>query len=246
MPWKRYAKKQLKKGGRYAKKRYFRGKGYSNPKISTMAKDVMRLKAMINAEKKNMELSDTAAYVFAQNNSTGTGTRCVDITPVISQGSSEDQRNGDSLKVASFCYQAEVTSNSFNTLQPTRFRIVLFRQSTNPVSTATAITNMYENNQFTGVIDYNSNRNYQNFKDFQILGVHTGIIRSNTNDSSNQIQNAQVKICRKANFHIRYSKGTTTILNNPIYAMYLADAGDFNTSNYISLKHSMKLYFYDN
>lgn len=52
MAFKRYAKKQLKRGGVAAKKRYFKGKGYAKPKLGQMFKDVQKLKHLLNVEKK--------------------------------------------------------------------------------------------------------------------------------------------------------------------------------------------------
>lgn len=246
MAWKKVFRKQKKNVGRYIKKRYFKGGNVSDPKLKTMFRDVMRLKNMVNAEKKNIDSADTANYLVAQNNGAGTGSRCIDVTPVIAQGVSEDQRNGDSLKVCSYCLQTEVSSNSFNTLQNTKYQFFLIRQPTNPLATGNTLAAFFEDNTFSGVVDYNSNRNYQNFKDFVVMRTWKGIIKQNTNDSNNQVQKANHKVYGKCDFHIRYSKGTTTILNNPIYLIAVADAGDIAGTNHIFFKWSMKLYFYDN
>ncbi|WP_445772221.1 hypothetical protein, partial [Rheinheimera sp.] len=48
----KYAKRQVAKAGKFAKKRYFKGKGYSRPKVTQMAKDINTLKHLLNVEKK--------------------------------------------------------------------------------------------------------------------------------------------------------------------------------------------------
>lgn len=208
-------------------------------------KEVAMLKKVINAEKQNADIN-IGPFNFAQNNGAGTGARCDSIMPIISQGSGEDQRKGDSLKVCSMCIQAEVKTNSFNTLQDTRYKIYIIRQQTNPVDFTGTINNLLEPNTFSGVVDYNSNRDYEHFKDFTIVGVLRGVLRPNTNNSVGQIRQNQHKLALKCNYHVRYEKGTTTILNNPLYFLCVADAGDYAGTNFITVSLSNKIYFYDN
>jgi hypothetical protein len=58
MAFKQYAKKQLKRGGRAAKGRYFKGKGYQKPKLGQMFKDVQKLKHLLNVEKKVLTIEE--------------------------------------------------------------------------------------------------------------------------------------------------------------------------------------------
>jgi len=53
-------------------------------------------------------------------------------------------------------------------------------------------------------------------------------------------------LCRKREFHIRYDKGTTTILQNRMYLIAVASEGDRAGTNHIKFQYSMKVYFYDN
>uniref|UniRef100_UPI00404951B2 hypothetical protein n=1 Tax=Flavobacterium sp. TaxID=239 RepID=UPI00404951B2 len=166
--------------------------------------------------------------------------------PIIAQGSSEDQRNGDSLKICSLCFQCEVFTNSFNTIQDTRYKIYLIRQPTNPVSGSNVANQFLEPNPFSGVNDYNSNRDYEHFKDYIVIGMIRGVLKQNTNDSANQIRKNQHKLARKLQYHVRYEKGTTIILNNTLYIVAVADSGDTATNNYIRMQYSTKVYYYDN
>lgn len=246
MAYKKYVRQGAKRAGRYVKKRYFKGKGYSNPKIDTITRDVMRLKNMINAEKQNVESSVSTVHTLAQFNGASSGRQCLDIMPVISQGVGEDNRKGDSLKVCSLVLKLKVESNSFNTLQPTKYTFYLVRQPTNPVTTTQAPDLFLEPNPFSGIVDDYSNRNYQHYKDYQIIGKATGRLKANQNDSLNQIQVNSHMIARKTDFHIRYDKGTNTIINNPIYLIAVANDGDRATANHIKFQYALKVYFYDN
>lgn len=243
MPWRKFTQAAGRALKPYTDKK--KQRGYKNR--MRLYSEVAALKKMVNAEKKNSETAVTTTYKMAQNFGAASGARILSVMPTISQGSSEDQRNGDSLKVCSLCMQFEVRSNSFNTLQSTRYKFYLVRQPINPTATdATALAEFLEPNTFSGVIDYNSNRNYQHMRDWVVVGTASGIIKQNTNDSLNQIQQQQKKIARKTEFHVRFDKGTNSILQNNLRLIAVADAGDWNGTNYIEFQYSCKVYYYDN
>jgi len=52
------AKKGVRKAGKQVKKRYFKGKGYKNPKFFQMAKDLDQLKTLLNVEKKKFIIEE--------------------------------------------------------------------------------------------------------------------------------------------------------------------------------------------
>jgi len=243
MPLKRDIKRKATKAiaPYFVKKNH---RGFNNRQ--RLFKDVAALKKMVNAEKQNADISSGTTFNFAQNAGLLTGAYITEIHPVIGQGSSEDQRKGDSLKVVSFCFQAEVKTNSFLTLSDVHYKIYLLRQPTNPSGVAGIATTFLEPNVFSGVVDYNSNRDYQNFKDYIVIGTINGVIRQNTNASVGQFRQNQHKIARKAEFHIRYNKGTTGILQNSMWAVCVADTGDTATTNYLTIQWTNKVYYYDN
>lgn len=219
-------------------------KGYANRQ--KLYKEITAIKKMINAEKQNADTTDTATYNLAEKNGANSGLQAFDITPTISQGSSEDQRKGDSLKIVAYCLQIEVSTNSFNTLQDTRYKFYLVRQPRNPTTGASIYNDFLEPNVFSGVIDYNSNRDYGHFKDYIVMAEIKGVLKQNTNDSANQIRRNNHKVARKCSYHVRYQKGTTTIDENPITLIAVADSGDRATSNYIKFQYALKVYYYDN
>lgn len=220
------------------------GRGYKNR--MNLYKEVSAIKKMVNAEKQNAELSSTASVDVAQFNGAASGVQIFPILPIISQGISEDQRKGDSLKICSWCFKTNVQTNSFNTLQDVKYKIYILRQPINPSVSSSIPLEFLEPNTFSGVADYYSNRNYQHFKDYIVMGVINGKLGTNTNDSLNQYRSNTHTLARKQEFHVRYSKGSTTVLNNPIYALVVASEGDRATDNKIMLQHSMKVFFYDN
>lgn len=220
-------------------------RGYNNRQ--RLYRDVANLKKMINAEKQNVESSDTTVFSFAQKNSTSTGSRTLPLMPTLTQGVGEDQRKGDSIKVCSCVLKLNVQTNKNNTLQDVGYKFYLVRQPTNPdTSASSARDNFLETNPFSGVIDMYSNRDYQHFKDYEVIGVVQGKLTQNTNDSIGMYKSNYHTLARKCNFHIRYNKGTTDILNNKIWLIAVASEGDINALNYIQFQYSYKVYFYDN
>ena len=219
-------------------------RGYNNR--MNLYKEITAIKKLLNAEKKNQQYTDTTVYKVAQNNGAGSGALTVDITPVISQGSSEDQRNGDSIKVCSMCAQFELSTNSFLTLQSTKVTIYVVRQLENDYTTANIIPFFLLNNPFSGVIDYNSDRNYQFFKKFVVMAQKTVTLRQNQNDSANQVQKVNIKVPLKLDYHMRYNKGLTTLITNPVFLIAVADSGDTAGTNYINIQMGNAIYYYDN
>lgn len=246
MPYKKYARKFKRNViAPYTSKK--KNRGYKNR--MQLYKEVSAIKKMINAEKKNADFTDTSLIPLAQKQGSNTGGQCLNIMPTISQGSSEDQRNGDSLKVCSWAYKINIQTNEFFTLQDVRYKIFIVRQERNPVTTgSTGISQFLETNPFSGVEDFYSNRNYEHFKDWTVMGTATGILRPNTNNSSGQYRSNTHTIARKQQFHVRYDKGTNTVLNNPVYVILVASEGDraATLTNIVNFQHTMKLYYYDN
>jgi hypothetical protein len=243
----KYVKKAYKKGTRYAKKRYFKGKGYSNPKIQTMARDVMRLKSMINAEKQNATSLVTTEYPLAQfNGVSSSGLQEINLMPTISQGISEDQRKGDSLKICSWALKIHAYTNGGDTFNGCNYRFYVLREPNNPNSLGNLADNFLETNQFSGVIDYHSNRDYQHFKDYIVMGTVSGKFKAPENTTLSGNKANTHTLARKQEFHIRYDKGTTNIINNPIRLLAVASDGDRSGNNKIFFKYSFKVYYYDN
>jgi len=222
-PVKKYLKKQARRVARSAKKRYFKGSGYSNPKLGTMMRDINTLKAMVNAEKKNADVVDQTVTNFAGNNGVDSGGAVVILHPGIPQGLGEDNRIGDSIKAHSMMVQFEVFNNGILTIQDTRYSIYIVRQPVNPISgTANTLASFLEPNPFSGVVDYNSNRNYENFKDWIVLKKVNGVLRQNTNDSASQVRKNQHKIPLKLNLLANWNLSKFVVAVLPLSATSIA------------------------
>ena len=244
MTFKKYTKKFSRYAKKEARKRYQTKTG--GLRINQVVKDVATLKKMINAEKQNVESSNSTTYPLAQYNGVSTaGLQSLNIMPTVSQGFSEDQRKGDSLKICSWVLKLQVFNNGADTISGQNYTFYLLRQPINPQSGVAA--SFLETNPFSGVLDYHSNRDYQHYKDYIVMGTVKGKLVANTTGSATQGFKTNVHtLARKQEFHIRYDKGTTDILNNNITLLAVSSDGDRSTDNKIFFKYSFKTFFYDN
>ena len=127
-------RKTAKKAGRNfrknLKKRYFSGKGYRNPKLIQMAKDVNMIKGMLNTEKKKIVVTEKEQIDFAQkvNSNKTTTTTGEALYPMrndvlysgayvknnlipITRGSGQGEVAGDKMKLVSYHLDARVSFN---------------------------------------------------------------------------------------------------------------------------------------
>jgi hypothetical protein len=96
-------RKQVKKVSRAVKKRYFKGKGFSKPKLLQMYNDIQRVRKIVNSEKKQFTLSNTAGTYRSVGavNGNASGADVFACQPYPSQGTGDSNRTGDSIKVVS-------------------------------------------------------------------------------------------------------------------------------------------------
>lgn len=119
----KYAKRQVAKAGKFAKKRYFKGKGYSRPKISVMASDINKLKHLLNVEKKthlieerspismglivdstktSASIDGEAIYALRDNVNYSGAYVNTNIIGTLSQGTADGQIVGERAKIVSY------------------------------------------------------------------------------------------------------------------------------------------------
>lgn len=161
--FKRGAKAATKAAGkRYGVSYGRRGLRFGKNSVSKLAKDVMMIKSRLNVEKKFVDGDVTTASVGAVNIN-NPGYYAVDITPTIPQGTGENQRIGNSVKLTGF-HQKYNFIGQTGCYQNRRLKIMMI-QTTDVTSTNDQIIeDMFDENPLTGNIDYFSNPNYSNMK----------------------------------------------------------------------------------
>lgn len=229
----RFVKKAVKKVGAMAKKRYFKGKGYSNPKLGQMIQDVRFLKSIVNAEKHKQVYASTSdlGNVVGQVSGNGSGHWALDVTPNLTQGVGASNRVGASIKWHAsnwrFMFKQQSSAQSAMKIRMSLILVKGVAQS----SVSNIISSMYDGNPFVvgaTVYDNNAPRNQDNFKNFYVLKSKTYTLRAD--DYSTQTNIKGINFGHKfRNHHVKWDGDTSTIVGGQVILLITADSGNCNT-----------------
>lgn len=264
MPYGKYAKKAYRSAKKAIKKRYGFNKKSKSVKFVKMAKDIMMLKEMVNAEKKSFSLKDATSLSCGQVYGNLTGTVCYDITPLILAGSAADQRTGNSVNLHSALYQFQLQQQSSATLA-NKVIIEFWVNKGTQLNTSDAREYLFAPATFSGVIDYNSPRNQDRFSDFQLI---RRVIKTTPTDSLSGEQTVNtfdvpVKFNRGKGHHIRLAGSIAgnpllDVLNGQMFMTMRSAIGNNSlvastlnvpitaASSGISVRFAYKCWYYDN
>jgi len=229
--YRKFARKFVRKGARYAKKRYTRkGAGYgSGVRLNKLASDLRLIKNSLNTEKKYADQQTVFDIAQVDGNSFGGMTNWV--TPNITPGTSGiAERVGNSIKLTGLAIKFQLMAKDPNfRVSQGKFRFIIFEALDHDVTAIEALEDMLENNQITGLRDYNSERDLQQFKNFRIY-----CNKSFTIPNGNATGNAQYhettfmsrSFAMKMNHHIKYQHGTATQVSGKLFFAILMDHGN--------------------
>lgn len=253
MPYNRKAKVPFyKRVGRFARKVVKKRYGtFNKPKITNIAKDVAMLKHLVNVEKKKTDITlstKTGVAQFADVALATTGCYAVRITPTIYQGIGSAQRTGNSLKIVSSMINIQFTAQE-HCRNNTRLRWYIINVPEEDMGLTDLKQKFFDENPFSGVIDYNSARNPDNFTQFKIIKSGTSYIKMEqypANHSSTRYS-ANVKCPLRLNHHLKYASNTTAITQkNQFYILVVADNGDTSASTGVDIQFNTRWYYTDN
>lgn len=233
----------VKKAGRAIKKRYIGKKGIKTTRI---AKDIMMLKRALNVEKKRIDVAQGAGVSFAQFSGASTGLYAADITPAPAQGITGNTRNGLSCKLVSACADIQI-NQSTNTTNEFRYKwfIVCRPDASLATNAAVASTQFFENNLFSGVIDYHSNRDPEFFHQFRV--IKTGYGKLTQDQLASQTSYNQFKVPLKLNHHLKFNTDASTVTTkNQLFLFVIADSGDVVGLTGGQIRFNIRYYFVDN
>lgn len=262
MAYKKVMKKVAKAAGRAAKRRYFKGSGYSKPNVQRMVKDVAYLKSVLNPEKKRVNIN-TTDQIVGQTNANVSAYYALDITPQMAQGATGSTRNGNSIKLHSshlrFQFQTQMASNPRY-----RLKIQVIKVLGQPISPiGNAVTTMLEPNPFvTGgtIYDFYSDRDPENFKQFRVLRTKYLTIQPNQITNVASIANISFGMKYKSH-HIKFnSDGSSVAADGQLFLLITCDNGNVNAATASTLngtvltaantglifQHDITHFYYDN
>lgn len=236
MAWKKYAKRYARKavraGIRYAKKRYMR-KGNLN--VSKIARDVYKLKTIVNSERKRIT-TNVVEQSVGQINATSASTwvasnYSVDITPSPTEGIQYNGRTGSSIKMSGLHLQFQVKQQS-NCQAEMRLKFLIVANKAKPDTASNIATNMLQTNPFNNAIDFNSSLNPDYLADYKVL--RTKVVRIAPDNYSGQLMLKDFSIGMKFGLghHVRFDKDTANVTHGQLLLMVLADSGNMSATAY--------------
>lgn len=235
MKYSKYGRKIVRKAKRYAKKRYLRkGAGYkTGVRLNKLIQDVRLIKGALNTEKKYAEKQEV--FFGGQVNGNASAHHALNLLPVIGNGTSGvGQRVGNSIKITgiSVKFQCIAQDPDFRVSEG-KFRFIIFEDKDNVRTSITGLEEMYDNNQITGLLDYNSERNLATFKNFRIFCNKTFKIPDG-NDTGNAQFHQPVFFSRhfslKMNHHVKYDESSNDQLSGRLHYAVIFDHGNTSTT----------------
>lgn len=208
--------------------RYGRGwKQISTKGIPQMVKDVQYLKSILNSEKQRYVISPgTSTTGLGQINGNATGYITADVTPIPTQGDGYNNRQGASIKLHSSNFRFMFTEQG-STLSNLKFKVQIFRVLGKPTTAAAAVLDIFNVNPFTGIVDYNSSRNPDTFKDYKLLKTAYSSIPMDPASLVGQQAVKELRFgMRYRNNHIRFDKNTTTVTDGQLIMVIFCNAGN--------------------
>lgn len=229
--WGQWAKRTAKRAGKLAvglaKKRYL-GKGG----MKNVVRDVARLKSLVNVEKKHFKYANATASPLAigQVNGNSNAGAYLDTTPLPTQGVTYSTRNGASIKLTSQYYRFQFAQQSATT-SPIKVIIQLYKVvgAANNINVGVAQGEIFEANQFNGLVDFNATRNPDYFRDYKLLKTKVFTMPADPLASTTMIKEIQFGM-RYKNHHVRFSKDSQLVTAGQIIMCVRVDAGNCSTT----------------
>lgn len=255
--FKRYVKRTTRKRYGSRKKGYKYGKIVKDAaKVGSMlsiAKDIYTLKRQMNTEKKKYNLFIDDAYfgLTYTSGSTTDGYYASYISPNPTQGIQAGQRIGNSIKVVSAMFQAQITPQANANLDDLTFRwFIVNKPDCGTQTTPPNMMNQFLNtNPFSGRIDTFSNRDPEYYNAYRIVASGKGKIKMSDTASTNKVPSWNIKKPLKLSLHQKYNgNNSTQTTKNQLYLIFVADNGDCGAGDLtgLNLKWTCDFYYVDN
>lgn len=257
MAFYRRFKKTTGKMSTAAKKRYGIGKGRGGFKFSQVARDLEMLKSRLNVEKKYLDQDVVQEVSIGQSNDEFAGYHHQDITPIMSQGTGESARIGNSIKTTGMVVRMGLRQQANAGKRIAKVCVVRsLADDTNPAN------DLWDPNPLTNFVDFHSPRNYTGSrgKDTTHKIIATKYVKlADTGGGDDGVAN--MKLAIKLNDIIRYTADTSTTPEDFRYHLFVfLDYGNLHSTNHTSnngclitspstgaiIQHQVRVWYVDN
>lgn len=225
---KRYIRRTARKVGSAIKGRYFRGKGFSRPRISNMVRDINTLKSMVNSEKKRITLTNRNMNMGQLANATGSGHWLLDITPNPTQGVGYQNKTGASIKLHATHIDFQFAGQA-STVSGMKIKIEIIKVVGQPWSNVQDIMGKYilPNNFITGatVYDMSSARDPDYFRNYVVVSRRYVYLPADQMTGDVPLKQISMGIKYK-NHHVRNNDNDPTLSQGQLLMLITADRGN--------------------
>lgn len=251
-------RKLARAAGRSIKRRYFKGKGFSKPKLSNMVRDLTYVKSVLNSEKKTVNYSTTSLQNVAQYNVSSPGLYISKIVPPITNGTTNSTRIGNSIRIHSMNFRGEFRQQDSTTgpikldvmflYSPGRgYTIASLPDVPAPVTDYPVLQTIFNENQFANpdIIDYYSQRNPETFHDWRVIRHKTYYLAPDKNTGQIDIKPFRLGVKFKKPFKMKYDD-SGNVVEGEIIMVVRANTGNTTSSTGAKIQWVNDVYFYDN
>lgn len=253
-------KKYVRKAKKYVKRRYTKQGG--GLRYKKMFNDIMKLKSIVNAEKKHV-IKGSSGNLIGQVNENVSGHYIVDATPIVGQGSGEGQRNGDSIKLCTASFNLLFKQQTSNNI-PIKGVIELYQVLGLPQTIGDITGRLYKPNAWipsVPIYDLNSNVDSDYRQQYKLVMKRNFFVKADTSAGQQQITNLKIPIkFGKFGTHIKYDDGTNTVASGQMIMLIRVNGGNSSgtdstisgglttatASTGIQLNSQIQYWFYDN
>lgn len=212
--------------------RYFYRKSGYFPNLTNISKDVSMLKSLINAEKKILVLSGQNQNV-AQLTFNSQGAYTLDMTPNPAQGTTDNTRTGDSIKLTTSYLQFQLFGQSA-LIAPMRIRIEIWRVLGTPQTVSTALGQIYDATVFASntIRDINSQRNPDYLGQYKLIySRERRFAPPPAGVTQRMIMNWDIPLRYGQGHHVRLANASQTVEDGQLILFILADSGNYSTAS---------------
>jgi len=246
--------KNYKKNYKVVKKTKYTKKRGSATTNSKLIKEISMMKKMMNFEKKRIDVT-RSSNVVAQTNINAQGLHSNDVTPQPTQGTGFGNRVGSQIKVVSMYATFQFWSQTNNNHE-TNLIIEIFKFKGVPEVVSSFITQYYNVNPVTTIIDYNSARDPDYFG--SAYCVCSRKVKIKVPQYSGQVQITNYALPLRLQSSVRFDDNTSTITDGQFIICIRADSGNWNSvtstlsnipiqtaSSGLTFNYDIKWYYYD-
>lgn len=230
MPGKRkYVRRRVKKAVKKSTRR--------TPTVAKLAKQVRTLQRNFKPELKELIYSNNNTNVYiGQVIQNSAGFYASDVTPSPTQGTTYQQRIGSAIRLKHFRLQYQLIAQS-NYNQPCSIKMMLVRVKGAPVTPSSFVNDMYNPNPFiylgannAGIVDYNSLRNQDFVKNYEIVKSQTIRIGIEQYNNATMVRNGTFNVWWKTPMDILFDGNTQNLMSGQLILIALASSGNYSIS----------------